>query len=639
MRVVSSASTSSAAYSDSRTNSGCSSQFVDDYNNASTSTSIGSSLQLSVAIATWNPQLSCNRRSSITSTDGSITECLCSLCAHSSEVLSSSTLCLSTSRVNSDRLISLSSNCSSSELVLSDACRGVQGLSSPSRSPLYAENRIEQHTESRAEDVTEYDELKRLISDAQKEIDRFQEELNTAQLQKEDIENQARQAEIKVKSYIEDAIAILEARELYLLAKNELFKRNETATLKSIYNTLENNKKNLYHLFDQLTGIFKIECPHANMFCLAIIHAMFAKCTEPIPYFYWEKDMDCIVNGEIEKNLVPIVGNFGEVVDTNPELLQISNDPCETQPMPILHKTMPKHIFPKEVRTLNSGEPVEPSVIIGTNDNDLYKLCRPWGVACDDEGHVVVSDRSNHRIQIFTLDGGFVRSFGTLGTDPGQFNRPAGVTVDSRKRIIVADKDNHRIQAFTMDGQFLFTFGKKGQETGQFNYPWDVAVNSQCQIVVSDTRNHRIQLFTKDGIYLRKYGHETNSKMWYLLDSPRGVAFNIDGEIVVTDFNNHKVLIINSSLSEIRVLQCDSAGSEKLFNRPQGVITDVLGNIIVADSKNHRIQVFNRHGFLIWKFGSYGSGITEMDRPSGIALTHDGRIVAVDFGNNRVLIF
>ena len=35
----------------------------------------------------------------------------------------------------------------------------------------------------------------------------------------------------------------------------------------------------------------------------------------------------------------------------------------------------------------------------------------------------------------------------------GQFNRPASVCVDGLGRLVVTDKDNHRMQIFTLDGQ------------------------------------------------------------------------------------------------------------------------------------------------------------------------------------------
>lgn len=155
--------------------------------------------------------------------------------------------------------------------------------------------------------------------------------------------------------------------------------------------------------------------------------------------------------------------------------------------------TVRNHIPPQNVP---SGELLH---VFGMEGSEEGQVCRPWGVCIDQEGNILIADRSNNRIQMFTKRGDFLRSFGSHGSENGQFDRPAGIAVDRTNRIIVADKDNHRIQIFSFDGRFLLKFGSKGMKIGQFNYPWDIDVNSDCQIVVSDTRNHRIQLFTSEG--------------------------------------------------------------------------------------------------------------------------------------------
>ncbi|XP_030645336.1 E3 ubiquitin-protein ligase TRIM71-like [Chanos chanos] len=264
------------------------------------------------------------------------------------------------------------------------------------------------------------------------------------------------------------------------------------------------------------------------------------------------------------------------------------------------------------------------------------QVCRPWGVAVDAEGFIVVADRSNNRIQVFRPCGGFHHAFGSLGSGPGQFDRPAGVACDRQRRIVVADKDNHRIQVFTFQGQFVFTFGEKGIKNGQFNYPWDVAVDSVDQILVSDTRNHRVQLFGPDGTFLNKYGFE--GTLWKHFDSPRGVAFTREDHLVVTDFNNHRLLVIRPDCRSARFLGAEGSKNGQ-FLRPQGVAVDRENRIIVADSRNHRVQVFQPDGTFLCKFGTQGDGLGQVDRPSGIAVTPDGMIVVVDFGNNRILKF
>ena len=74
------------------------------------------------------------------------------------------------------------------------------------------------------------------------------------------------------------------------------------------------------------------------------------------------------------------------------------------------------------------------------------ELCRPWGVCCSREGYILVANRSNNRIEVYSSKGVFHYKFGTGGKQNGQFDRPASVFCDSNNRVIIADKDNHRVQ-------------------------------------------------------------------------------------------------------------------------------------------------------------------------------------------------
>ncbi len=194
----------------------------------------------------------------------------------------------------------------------------------------------------------------------------------------------------------------------------------------------------------------------------------------------------------------------------------------------------------------------EPKFEFGGEGEADGQLCRPWGVACSKEGFILVANRSNNRIEVYTKEGKFHHKFGTGGKAPGQFDRPASVCCDRMNRAVVADKDNHRVQVFTVEGAYLMGFGEKGSKPGQFNYPWDLACNSKDQILVSDTRNHRIQLFSPNGEFLLKYGFE--GSMWKHFDSPRGVCFTADDKPVVTDFNNHRLLVVTADLQKAQFL-------------------------------------------------------------------------------------
>jgi sugar lactone lactonase YvrE len=59
------------------------------------------------------------------------------------------------------------------------------------------------------------------------------------------------------------------------------------------------------------------------------------------------------------------------------------------------------------------------------------------------------------RISKFSKDGKFIKSWGKLGTAPGEFKTPHSLAIDSRGRLFVADRGNVRLQIFDLDGKFL----------------------------------------------------------------------------------------------------------------------------------------------------------------------------------------
>src|SRR5690349_3212999 len=123
----------------------------------------------------------------------------------------------------------------------------------------------------------------------------------------------------------------------------------------------------------------------------------------------------------------------------------------------------------------------------GEPGNGQGQFSQPQGIAIDpQDGEVFVADSSNHRIQVFTPDGVFVRSFGTLGTAPGQVNVPEGVGVSpvAPNDVYVADTNNNRVERFTNDGTFISAFGSIGSGPGQLEFPRNIAFDPQGNIYV-----------------------------------------------------------------------------------------------------------------------------------------------------------
>lgn len=71
-------------------------------------------------------------------------------------------------------------------------------------------------------------------------------------------------------------------------------------------------------------------------------------------------------------------------------------------------------------------------------------------------GELFVSDGyGNSRIHKFDPDGKHMTSWGEPGTDAGQFSLPHNISMLGTEKVVVADRENFRLQVFTTDGEFV----------------------------------------------------------------------------------------------------------------------------------------------------------------------------------------
>lgn len=81
---------------------------------------------------------------------------------------------------------------------------------------------------------------------------------------------------------------------------------------------------------------------------------------------------------------------------------------------------------------------------------------RPTKVAVATNGELYVTDGyGNARVHRFSADGRLLQSWGDPGAGPGQFMVPHGIAIAADGRVLVADRDNDRIQIFTANGEYL----------------------------------------------------------------------------------------------------------------------------------------------------------------------------------------
>ena len=76
----------------------------------------------------------------------------------------------------------------------------------------------------------------------------------------------------------------------------------------------------------------------------------------------------------------------------------------------------------------------------------------PRGIACDSTGKVYMTDLSNHRVQVFTAEGKFLKMFGGMVI----------LRVWSNDMVYVSESGNSCVSVFTSHGVFVTSFGSYG---------------------------------------------------------------------------------------------------------------------------------------------------------------------------------
>ena len=92
-----------------------------------------------------------------------------------------------------------------------------------------------------------------------------------------------------------------------------------------------------------------------------------------------------------------------------------------------------------------------------THGGEPFNL--PAGIALAPSGEIFIADGyANCRVHRFSPEGKLILSWGEPGDGPGQFNLPHGVWIDGHGRVLVADRENDRVQVFTQEGEHLATW-------------------------------------------------------------------------------------------------------------------------------------------------------------------------------------
>jgi len=225
-----------------------------------------------------------------------------------------------------------------------------------------------------------------------------------------------------------------------------------------------------------------------------------------------------------------------------------------------------------------------------TRDDDTKDpMLAPQCVAVDASDNIYVTDSEAGKIFVFDANLKYQHVIGSLKGGEGYFKRPTGIAVDSKaERIYVTDTLRNKIFLLDMQGSVLQTIGKNGSGDGEFNYPTELHLDGGNLMVV-DAMNFRVQVLDRSGVFRFAIG---------AIGDSTGAMF-----------------------------------------RPKGIGVDSEGDLYVVDGLWGMVQVFNRQGELLYYFGSKGTEAGEFQLPAGLSIDGQDRIFVVDSFNRRIQVF
>lgn len=281
----------------------------------------------------------------------------------------------------------------------------------------------------------------------------------------------------------------------------------------------------------------------------------------------------------------------------------------------------PKRSFWNKLVDFVAGEP------------EWHQLVRPYGVATDSRGRIIVSDPGALGVHIFGFEKKEYRFLS--GSKQQALQSPIGVAVDARDNIYVADSVLGKIFVFGPDGRFIRYVGDIRGE-GYFKRPTGLAIDkAEARLYVTDTLRHKIYVTTLEGTVLSSFGGRGDSAGQFNFPTE---VFVRGEELLVVDAMNFRVQILDHKGNPLGHFGTSGDAVGSIF-RPKGLSLDSNGNIFVVDAALEAVQVFNRQGRLLFAFGRSGTAAGQFELPSGLCIDGQNRIFVADSYNHRVQEF
>lgn len=256
-----------------------------------------------------------------------------------------------------------------------------------------------------------------------------------------------------------------------------------------------------------------------------------------------------------------------------------------------------------------------------------------------------------------------------------QLSNPTGVAFAPDGSLYIADSLNHIVRRVNTQGiislfagtpQIKGSTGDFGLATEAFlNTPSDVAVGMDGCVYIADTANFRIRKVSPDGIIQtiagtgqQGYQGDGGAAIQAVFYSPQALDVGPDGSVYIVDMGNYRLRRIDPD----GTIHCAAGnGSSTLsgdggraleagLGPPSDVAVSAEGFIYITVDSANRLRAVSPQGIIYTVAGSGPTGaangmyagdggdptIARLNRPQGVAIAPNGRLLVSDTFNLRV---
>jgi len=196
-------------------------------------------------------------------------------------------------------------------------------------------------------------------------------------------------------------------------------------------------------------------------------------------------------------------------------------------------------------------------------------LSGPEDLALDANGNLLIADTFNNRIRRVDATSGVITTVagngsGAFGGDGGpardaSLNRPFGIALDARGNLVIADRWNHRIRRVDAATGSITTIAGDGRAgfrgdcgpatSAQLSEPSSVAVDAAGNLFIADLANDRIRrveaatgiitTFAGNGAF--GFGGDGGPATSASFRNPDGIALDAAGGLLIADSQNDRI--------------------------------------------------------------------------------------------------